>query len=121
MIYGLVIPFVAMADPQPSASAAAEPRTMEFALDLLGRRTAGRRSVIAENARKREQAWSVRTPCARAIEDDARQLEIEPAFIRRCLVCRTDIVHLRAGTRTCRDAYRNVLSRLLRSRRRPVS
>ena len=77
-------------------------------------------SVIAENAREREQAWSVRAPCARAIEDDARQIEIEPAFIRRCLVCRTDIVYLRAGARICGDACGNVLSRLLRSRRRPI-
>ena len=78
------------------------------------------RSVIAENARKRGQAWSVCTSCARAIEDDTRQLEIAPVLLRRCLVCRTDIGHLRAGARTCADACRNVLSRLLRSRCRPV-
>ena len=121
-----VIPFTAMSGPQPSARAAADPRTMRLALELL-ERTAGRRrrcrrcrSVIAENARKRGQAWSVCTPCAQAIEDDARRLEIEPVLIRRCLVCRTDIVHLRAGARTCGDACRNVLPRLLRSRRRPV-
>ena len=39
---------------------------------------------------------------------------------RRCLVCRTDIAHLRAGARTCGDACRNMLSRLLRRQRRAV-
>ena len=126
MDYGFVIPFTAMSAPEPSASAAADPRTMQLALELL-ERSAGRRrrcrrcrSVIAENARKRGQAWSVCTPCAQAIEDDARQLEIAPALVRQCLVCRADIAHLRAGARTCGDACRNVLSRLLRSRRRQV-
>ena len=126
MDYEFVIPFTAMSAPEPSASAAADPRTMQLALELL-ERTAGRRrrcrrcrSVIAENARKRGQAWSVCTPCAQAIEDEAHQIEIEPELIRRCLVCRTDIAHLRAGARTCGDACRNVLSRLLRSRRRQV-
>ena len=61
------------------------------------------------------------TPCAQAIEDDARQFEIEPTLIRRCLVCRTDIAQLRAGARTCGDVCRNVLSRLLRSQCHPVS
>ena len=126
MVYRVVILFTAMTGPQPSARAIANPRTVRLALELL-ERTAGRRrrcrrcrSVIAENARKRGQAWSVCTPCAQAIEDEARQLEIAPALIRRCLVCRTDIAHLRTGARTCADACRNVLSRLLRSRRRPV-
>ena len=126
MVHRIVILFMAMPGPQPSARAAADPRTVRLALELL-ERTAGRRrrcrrcrSVIAENARKRGQAWSVCTPCAQAIEDDARQFEIEPALIRRCLVCRTDITHLRANARTCGDACRNVLSRLLRSRHRPV-
>ena len=77
------------------------------------------RNVIAENARKRGQAWSLCAPCAQAIEDDTCQLEIEPALIPRCLVCRTDIAQLRAGARTCGDACRNVLSRLLRGRRCP--
>ena len=115
-----------MTDPEPSTRAAADPRTMQLALELL-ERTAGRRrrcrrcrSVIAENARKRGQAWSVCTPCAQAIENDAHQVEIAPALLRRCLVCRTDIAHLRAGARTCGDACRNVLSRLLRSQRHPV-
>ena len=122
-----MIPFTAMSGPEPSARAATDPRTIQPALVLL-ERTAGRRrrcrrcrSVIAENTRKRGQAWSVCTPCAEAIEDDARQFEIEPALIRQCLVCRTDIAHLRAGARTCGDACRNVHSRLLRSRRCPVS
>ena len=126
MVHGFVIPFTAMPGPQPSARADADPRTVRLALELL-ERTAGRRrrcrrcrSVIAENARKRSQAWSVCTPCAQAIEDDAHQVEIAPALLRRCLVCRTDIAHLRAGARTCGDACRNVLSRLLRGRRCPV-
>ena len=51
---------------------------------------------------------------------EARQLEIGPVLIRRCLVCRADIAHLRAGARTCADACGNVLSRLLRSRCCPV-
>ena len=126
MVHRVVILFTAMAGPQPSARATADPRTVRLALELLectaGRRRRCRRcrSVIAENARKRGQAWSVCTPCAQAIEDDARQLEIAPALLRRCLVCRTDIAHLRAGARTCADACRNVLSRILRRRRRPV-
>ena len=126
MVHRTMILFRAMTGPQPSARAAADPRTVRLALELL-ERNAGRRrrcrrcrSVIAENARKRGQAWSVCTPCAQAIEDETRQLEIEPALIRRCLVCRTDIAHLRAGARTCGDACRNVLSRLLRSRPHPV-
>ena len=83
--------FTAMSGPEPSAKAAADPRTVRLALELL-ERTAGRRrryrrcrNVIAENARKRGQAWSVCTACAQAIEDDARQLEIAPALLRRCL------------------------------------
>ena len=115
-----------MTDPQPSARVAADPGTVRLALELL-EHTAGRRrrcrrcrSVIAENARKRGQAWSVCTPCAGAIEDDACQIVVEPGLIQRCLVCRTDIAHLRAGARTCGDACRNVLSRLLRSRRHPI-
>ena len=122
MVHGFVILLTAMSGPQPSGRPAADPRTMQLALELL-ERTAGRwrrcrrcRNVIAENARKRGQAWSVCTPCAQAIEDDARQLEIAPALVRQCLVCRTDIAHLRAGARTCGDACRNVLSRLLRNR-----
>ena len=126
MINRTVILFTAMTDPEPSTRAAADPGTVRLALGLL-ERTAGRRrpcrrcrSVIAENTRKRGQAWSVCTPCAQAIEDDAHQVEIAPALLRRCLVCRTDIAHLRAGARTCGDACRNVLSRLLRSRRHSV-
>ena len=131
MVHRFVTLLTAMTGLQPSTRSVADPRTVRLALELL-ERTAGRRrrcrrrcrrcrSVIAENARKRGQAWSVCTPCARAIEDDARQLEIAPALTRRCLVCRTDIAHLRAGARTCGDACRNVLSRNLRHRRRPVS
>ena len=126
MGYGFVIPFMAMSAPEPSAKAAPDPRTVRLALELLERTAGCRRrcrrcrSVIAENARQHGQAWSVCTPCVQAIEDDARQLEIAPAFIRRCLVCRIDIAHLRAGARTCGDACRNVLSRLLRRRQHPV-
>ena len=126
MVHRVVILFMAMTGPQPSARATADPRTVRLALELL-ERTAGRRrrcrrcrSVIAENARKRGQTWSVCTPCAQAIKDDARQLEIAPALLRRCLVCRTDIAHLRASARICADACRNVLSWILRCRRRPV-
>ena len=79
MVHQAVIPFTAMTGPQPSARAAADPRTVRLALELL-ERTAGRRrrcrrcrNVIAENARKRGQAWSVCTACAQAIEDDARR------------------------------------------------
>ena len=125
MVQRAVIPFTAMSGPEPSAGAAADPRTVRLALELL-ERTAGRRrrcrrcrNVIAENARKRGQAWSVCTACAQAIEDDARQLEIAPALFRQCVVCQTDITHLRAGARTCADACRNVLSRILR--RLPVA
>ena len=126
MVHRAVIPFTAMTGPQPSARAAADPRTVRLALELL-ERTAGRRrrcrrcrNVIAENARKRGQAWSVCTACAQAIEDETRQLEIALALFRQCVVCQTDITHLRAGARTCADACRNVLSRILRRRRRPT-
>ena len=126
MVYGFVIPFTAMSDPQLSARPTADPGTVRLALELL-ERTAGRRrrcrrgrSVIVANARKRGQAWSLCTPCAQAIEDETRQLEIAPVLLRRCLVCRTDIAHLRAGARTCGDACRNMLSRLLRRQRRAV-
>ena len=106
-----------MTGPQRSARAAADPRTVRLALELL-ERTAGRRrrcrNVIAENARKRGQAWSVCTACAQAIEDETRQLELAPALFRQCVVCQTDITHLRAGARTCADACRNVFSRILR-------
>ena len=58
-----------MSGPEPSAKAAADPRTVRLALELL-ERTAGRRrrcrrcrNVIAENARKRGQTWSVCTAC----------------------------------------------------------
>ena len=106
MVHRSLIPFTAMTGPPPSARADADPRTMRLALELL-ERTAGRRrrcrrcrSAIAENARKRGQAWSVCTSCAQAIEDEIRQIEIAPALIRQCLVCRTDIAHLRAGARS---------------------
>ena len=56
MVHRVVILFMAMTGPQPSARAAADPRTVRLALELL-ERTAGRRrrcrrcrSVIAENA-----------------------------------------------------------------------
>ena len=126
MVLQTAIPFAVMTDPQPSAGAATDPRTVDRALELI-ERTADRRrrcrrcrSVIAENARERGEAWWVGTPCAQAIEDDARQLAIAPALIGRCLLCRTDIAHLRAGARTCGDACRDALSRLLRSRCSPV-
>ena len=123
MVQWAVIPFAAMTRSQLSARVDADSRTVWLALEML-ERTAGRRrrcrrcrSVITENARKRGQAWSVCTPCDRAIADDTRRIEVEPALIRRYLACRTDIAHLRAGARTCGDARRSVRSRLLRSRR----
>ena len=122
-VYQLVMPFMAMTDSRPSAR---DPGTVRLALELrecaAGHRRRCRycRSVIAENARKRGQAWSVCTPCAQAIENDAHQVEIAPALLRRSPVCRTDIAHLRAGARTCGDASGSVLSRLLRGRRHPV-
>ena len=130
MVHRVVILFMAMTGLQPSARATADPRTVRRTLELL-KHTAGRRrrcrrccrrcrSFIAENARTRGQVWSVCTPCVQAIEADARQLEIAPALLRRCLVYRTDIAHLRASARTCADACRNVLSWILRCRRRPV-
>ena len=112
-----------MSGPQPSSTAVADPRTVRLALELLERTRGHRRrcrrcrSVIAENARKRSQAWSVCIPCAQAIEYDAHHLKIAPALLRLCLVCRTDIAHLRAGARTCGDACRYVRSRMLRGRR----
>ena len=126
MIHRAVIPYTAMSGPQPSSAAIADPRTVQLARELL-KRTVGRRprcrrcrSVVTANARNRCQAWSVCTPCARAIKDDTHQVEIAPALLRRCLVCQTDLARLRAGARTCGDACRNVLSRLLRSRRHSV-
>ncbi len=65
--------------------------------------------------------WEEISLVVQAIEEDARQLEIDLALMPRCLVCRTDIVHLRVGVGTCGDARRNVLSRLLHSRHRPVT
>ena len=121
-----MILFSPMPDPEPSTRTGADPGTVRLTLELL-ERTAGRRrryrccrSVIAENARKRGQAWSVCTPCAQGIVDDVLPLEIAPALLRRYLVSRTYIAHLRAGARTCGDGCRIVLSRLSRSRCRPV-
>ena len=116
-----VIPFSAMTGPRPSATAA-DPRTVRLALELL-EPTAGYRrrcrNVIAENARKRGQAWSVCTPCIRP----SRTMPTSSQALRRS----SDDVRCAGPTsRTCEqapglgDACRNVLSRLLRSRRRPV-
>ena len=70
MVHRFVMPFTAMADPQPSARVAVDPRTVRLALELL-ERTAGRRrrcrccrSVIAENGEtvfrlKGERAFEV--------------------------------------------------------------
>ena len=111
-----------MAGPEPSARAAADPRTVRIALELPERTVGCRRCrcVIAENVRKHDQAGSACTPCARAIEDDADQLETAPALPRRRGVCRTDIAYLRADAWTCGDAFRNIPSWHLRSRRRQV-
>ena len=122
MTHRTVILFAAVSDPEPSTRVGTDPGTVRLAMELLERTAGCRRcrSVIAENARKRGQAWSVCTPCAQAIEDDAHQVEIAPVLLRHCLVCRTDIAHLRAGARTCGGVCRNVLSRLLRGSRCPV-
>ena len=95
-------------------------RTVRLAVQLL-ERTAGHRRrcrrcglAIVENAGKHGAAWSVCAPCAHAIEDDARQLEIEPPLIRRCLVCRELLGDRRRGPRTCGPACRTLLSRILR-------
>ena len=71
--------------------AAHDDLTMSLAVQLL-ERSAGRRrrcrGVFVENAGKRGGAWAVCGSCAQAIEDAARQAEIAPPLIRRCLVCR---------------------------------
>ena len=111
-----------MSGPEPPARPGADPRTVRLALDLL-ERTAGRRRryrrrrrTIAENAAKRGEAWSICGPCVQAIEDEARQLEIAPPLIRRCLVCQDPIGHRRRGARTCGNACRNAFSRILDGR-----
>lgn len=95
-------------------------RTIRLAVQLL-ERTAGRRrrcrrcrGIIVENAGKHGADWSVCAPCAQAIEDDARQADIAPPLIRRCLVCRDLLGDRRRGARTCGPACRTLLSRILR-------
>ena len=97
-------------------------RTVRLAMQLL-ERTAGRRrrcrrcaAAIVENAGKHGAAWSVCGPCLQAIEDDARQAQIEPPLIHRCLVCLDLLGERRRGARTCGSACRTVLSRILRRR-----
>ena len=103
------------------AMSAADERTVHMALEHLERST-GRRcrrcgNAIAENAGKPGAAWSVCSVCAPAIAAEARQLEIEPPLVRRCLVCRTLLGDRRRGVRTCGTACRTVLSRILRRQR----
>ena len=94
-------------------------RTIRLAVQLL-ERTAGRRrrcrrcgQAIVENARKRGGAWSICGACIQGIEDDARQGNLAPPLIRRCLVCRDLLGDRRRGARTCGPACRTLLSRVL--------
>lgn len=101
-----------------------EARIIQLAVQLLERtagcrRTCRRcRSVIVENAGKVGTAWSVCAPCEARISQLARQLDIEPPLIPGCLVCGTDLVGRRKGTRTCGSACRTLLSRVLQHRYR---
>ena len=103
--------------------ATADPRTVDLALALL-ERTAGRRrrcrrcrEIIPENAGKTGSAWSICSTCVAAVVAEARQLEIEPPLIRKCLVCRTLLGPRRRQVRTCGSACRSILSRILRRAR----
>ena len=100
-----------------------DPTLVQAAVRLL-ERSAGRRrrcrrcgNLVARNALKRGPAWSVCGPCEEAIAHDARQRTIEPPLIRRCLVCGALLGHRRRDVRTCTDACRNALSRILRRHR----
>ena len=101
----------------------ADPRTVDLALALL-ERTAGRRrrcrrcpEIIPENAGKAGAAWSICTTCVVAVAAEARQLEIEPSLIRKCLVCRTLLGSRRRPARTRGSACRSIPSRILRRAR----
>ena len=48
---------------------------------------------------------------------DARQHTLGPPLIRRCLVCAALLSARRRDVRTCSDACRNALSRILRRHR----
>ena len=50
---------------------------------------------------------------------EASQMEIQPPLIPRCLVCAALLDHRRRGVRTCSNACRNALSRIVRRHRPP--
>ena len=96
-----------------------DPATVDMAPALL-ERSAGRRfrrcaNLIARNAGKRGEAWSLCLAGMPAVAAEARQLSIEPPLIRRCLVCRVLIGERDPRARTCGSACRNLLSRVLRA------
>ena len=102
---------------------APDPGTVQLALELL-ERTAGRRrrcrrcgNVIAQNAGKAGAAWSICSVCIPAVAADARQLEIEPPLVRKCLVCRSLLDDRQRNARTCGPACRTLLSRILHATR----
>ena len=103
----------------------ADPDIVQAALELIERQAQRRRpcrrcgNPIAKNALHRGTAWSVCTPCELAIAREAAQIAIEPPLIRRCLVCGALLGHRRRNVKTCTDACRNALSRILR-RHRPA-
>ena len=121
-----VILFTTMTGPQPSARATADP-SHGAACARAARTHRGAtatmptcRSVIAENARKRGQAWSVCTPCAqrsrtRSAGSRSHRHSSGDAW---CAGQTSPTCEQAPGT--CGDACRNVLSRLLRRWRRPV-
>ena len=97
----------------------ADERTIQLALAHL-ERTAGRRrkcrrcdQAIVENAGKAGTAWSLCRGCTADVDAEARQLNIAPPLIARCLVCRT-VLPPRRGKRTCSQACRSLLYRILR-------
>ena len=102
---------------------APDPGTVQLALELL-ERAAGRRrrcrrcgNVIAQNAGKTGGAWSMCSVCVPAVVADARQLEIQPPLVRKCLVCRSLLDDRQRNARTCGPACRTLLSRILRATR----
>jgi len=94
-------------------------RTNQLAL-AYPERTAGKRrrcrrcgQAIIENAGKTGASWSLCGVCVADIEVEARQYETAPPLIRRCMVCRA-MLPPRRGVRTCSQACRSLLYRVLR-------
>ena len=98
---------------------------VQAALRLIERRAERRRrcrrcgNPIVRNVLKRGPAWSICSPCEAAILREASQVDIQPALIPRCLVCAALLDNRRHGVKTCSDACRNALSRIVR-RHRPA-